>query len=55
MHAGFEIGEGGVCTDTDISQLQVTRFVKDRQAARRHHVAQEHQGKIAAFRIVQHG
>ena len=54
MHAGFEIGEGGVCAETNISQLQVALFAKDRQPAGRHHVAQEHQGKIAAFGIVQH-
>ena len=54
MHAGFEVGEGGVCAATDRSQLQVASFVKDRQAARRHHVAQEHQRKFAAFGIVKH-
>ena len=52
---GFvEVGEGGVCAATDRSQLQVASFVKDRQAARRHHVAQEHQRKFAAFGIVKH-
>lgn len=54
MHAGFEVGEGGVGAETDISQLQVALFVKHRQAPRRHDVAQKHQRKFTAFGIVKH-